>query len=309
MKILLVRNDNIGDLVCTTPAIEALRKKYKDARIDIVVNSLNSFVVENNPFLDKIYLYAKTKHKKKLKDKIIALIEKTKILYKIKKEKYDICLIFRSSYSKNAGLFAKFSNAKEIIGIDEKNESKFITKKIPKIEINEIKLCYEILKPLDIKYQGEKTLFLPKSKINTYNNFIFFHISSRIKENKLSKEKICQILSILKAKTNNIIITAEDSDFATQISQISDVKCLQTKNLQELASYIYKAKFFITLDGGIAHLAPAMGINTLILFGKTNINRWKPISCNAKCVVLQDETKLANNINLEDIHEKIDDFL
>ena len=38
MKILLIRNDNIGDLICTTPAIQALAKKYGAENIDIVVN-------------------------------------------------------------------------------------------------------------------------------------------------------------------------------------------------------------------------------------------------------------------------------
>lgn len=309
MKILLIRNDNIGDLVCTTPSIEALRKKYQNAKIDIVVNSLNFFVVENNPFLDKIYIYTKTKHKKRLSNKITALIEKTKILYKIKKEKYDICVIFRSSYSKNAGLFAKVSNAKEIIAIDEKNQASFVTIKVPQKQINEIKLCYEILKPLGVKECDEKTFFLPNHKNSLYSNFIFFHISSRIEQNQLSKDKICQILSYMKTKTTNIIITAEDSDFAKEISQTTKVKYLQTKNLQELASYIYEARFLITLDGGIAHLAPAMGVDTLILFGKTDINRWKPISCSAKCVVLQDETKIAENISLEEIYSNIENFL
>ena len=39
-KIHLVRNDNIGDLICTTPAIEALRKKYPNNQIDIVINRI-----------------------------------------------------------------------------------------------------------------------------------------------------------------------------------------------------------------------------------------------------------------------------
>ena len=39
-KILLVRNDNVGDLICTTPAIEALRKKYPNNQIDIVVKMM-----------------------------------------------------------------------------------------------------------------------------------------------------------------------------------------------------------------------------------------------------------------------------
>ncbi len=49
-KILLVRNDNIGDLICTTPVVEALRKKYPQSQIDIVVNSYNYCAIVNNPF-------------------------------------------------------------------------------------------------------------------------------------------------------------------------------------------------------------------------------------------------------------------
>jgi len=64
MKVLLVRNDNLGDLICTTPAIEALRKKYSKAKIDIVVNSYNYLGIRNNPFVDKIYIYTKPEHKK-----------------------------------------------------------------------------------------------------------------------------------------------------------------------------------------------------------------------------------------------------
>lgn len=64
-KILLIRNDNIGDLICTTPAIEALRKKYPNNQIDIVVNSYNIQAIENNPFINHVYCYTKTKHTKK----------------------------------------------------------------------------------------------------------------------------------------------------------------------------------------------------------------------------------------------------
>jgi heptosyltransferase III len=60
-KILLVRNDNVGDLICTTPAIEALRKKYPNNQIDIVVNSYNYDAIHNNPFVNKIYCYTKPK--------------------------------------------------------------------------------------------------------------------------------------------------------------------------------------------------------------------------------------------------------
>lgn len=305
MKILLIRNDNIGDLVCTTPAIEAIRKKYPNSKIDIVVNSLNSFVIKNNPFLDKIYTYTKTKHKNKFLDKIIAFFKKGEILYKIKKERYDICIIFRSSYSKYAGLFAKVSKAKRVIGVDENKEANFITDKILFSNINETKLCFEILKPLNIFYDNEKIFFKSNFKNEKYKDFVFFHISSREKENKISANKAIDIINFLKTKYKNIVITAEDPVFADEVSKKTGVKYLKTSSLNELVSYLKSVKFLLTLEGGFMHIAPAIGVNTLIIFGKTDMNRWKPIYTNVKCIALQDETKLAENVDNKLIFDMI----
>ena len=122
MKILLVRNDNIGDLICTTPAIEALRKAHPRAQIDIVVNSLNACVVRGNPFLNKIYIYTKPKHVKGAAAKVRAFWGKCKILLQIRHEKYDATVIFRSSYSPSAAIFARAAGAKTTIGAAKQNE-------------------------------------------------------------------------------------------------------------------------------------------------------------------------------------------
>ncbi len=61
-KILIIRRDNIGDLVCTTPAIAALRKHYPDAEIGALVNSYNSEVLRGNPDVNRVFVYHKLKH-------------------------------------------------------------------------------------------------------------------------------------------------------------------------------------------------------------------------------------------------------
>ena len=38
-QILVIRRDNIGDLVCTTPLFTALRRRFPDAWIGAFVNS------------------------------------------------------------------------------------------------------------------------------------------------------------------------------------------------------------------------------------------------------------------------------
>lgn len=306
MKILLIRNDNIGDLICTTPAIEALRHKFKDAQIDIAVNSLNACVVQNSPFLDKIYIYTKPKHKKNIIDKISAFFKKCQILSQIYREKYDVAVIFRSSFSSSAALFARVSAAKTIIGVDSDKPHNFITDKIKFTpNTHEVLFCFDCLAPLGVKFNGEKTLFIPKNPSEKFKNFVFFHISSRVRENALSTEKIAQIAQFLKAKFNDVVLTSESIEFGMRAQEISGVKYLQTSSLDELANYLCSAKFILTLDGGAAHLAPALGVKTFVIFGKTNALRWRPWGDDV--TILQDESRTAQNVKFEDICEMIND--
>ena len=62
MKILVIRRDNIGDLVCTTPLLAALRRAKPGAWIGALVNSYNAPVLERNPDVDAVIPYRKLKH-------------------------------------------------------------------------------------------------------------------------------------------------------------------------------------------------------------------------------------------------------
>jgi heptosyltransferase-3 len=62
-KILVIRRDNIGDLVCTTPLIAALRQRFPQGWIGALVNSYNAPVLDSNPDLDEVFVYTKAKHR------------------------------------------------------------------------------------------------------------------------------------------------------------------------------------------------------------------------------------------------------
>jgi len=307
-KILLVRNDNIGDLICTTPAIEALRKRCPKAQIDIVVNSYNYSAIRNNPFVNKIYCYTKPKHKNSLTDKLKAGAGKVKILWQIKKEDYDVVVVFRSGYSKSAELFANITNAKHKIGVKNKKGKDNFNIHIP-VDSNkhEVEFCFDCLKDFGVKYNGENTrYFIDKDLINAYKDYkdyILFHISSRVKENKYSKENFKKLFDLM--NSYNILISAEPDDFkiARWIEQNSKAKFIQTKSLQDLGGLIKNAKLFVSLDGGAMHLGPAIGTKTISISGKTNMDKWYPWGY--KDLVIQDSSGLADNIKLENILNKI----
>jgi len=306
-KFLLIRNDNIGDLICTTPAIEALRKKYPVAKIDIVVNSYNYSAIYRNPFVDKIYCYTKPKHKKSIKDKIKAGLGKLKILYEIRKEGYDTVIVFRSGYSKSAEIFSRITNAKYKIGVKNIRGKDDFNIYIPtSANKHEVEFCFDCLKPLRVTSHQEKTLyFVPENYINKYKKFnidILFHISARIKNNKLSFSKLQDILKKINRK---VYITAspEDIDMARRLEDGKNTFYIKTNSLYDLAGAIKNSKIFITLEGGAMHISSALGIKTIALFGVSNISKWHPWGY--KELVLQDISKIAENINTENIIDSI----
>lgn len=52
-RILVIRRDNIGDLVCTLPLIRALREYFPRAWIGALANSYNRDVLMGNPDLKR----------------------------------------------------------------------------------------------------------------------------------------------------------------------------------------------------------------------------------------------------------------
>ena len=307
-KILLVRNDNVGDLICTTPIFEAIRKKYPDVQMDIVVNSYNYEAIDQNPFINRIYCYTKPKHKKTFLDKLNAAFGKVKILFNINREKYDVVVVLRSDYSKSAELFSTISKAKLRIGVKSpKSNDKFNIHVPVDNTKHEVEFCFDCLKEFDIKLEKEKTFFhVPEeiiSKYQEYQNDILFHISSRREANKYNKEKFIDLINSL--NDESILISAEPDDFnsAVYIEKNTKAKFIKTKSLLDLSGLISNVKLLLTLDGGAMHVGPAVNTKTISISGETNMNKWYPWGC--KDFVVQTKSKFANDIKKEEILNKI----
>ncbi len=298
-KILLVRNDNVGDLICTTPSIEALRKKYPNNQIDIVVNSYNYSAIYQNPYVNKIYCYTKPKHKKGLLDKIKAALGKLKILIDIRKENYDVVIVFRSDYSKSAELFSNITKATYKVGVkNPKGKDNFNMHTLVDNTKHEVEFCFDCLKEFGVIYDNENTFFhVPNEVSDKYKNFdeyILFHISSRKEANRYNIDKFKSIIDAL--AYDKILLTAEPIDFdnAKLLDNQTKAIFIQTSSLEDLSGLIKNIKLFITLDGGAMHVAPALHIKTISISGYTNMDKWYPWGY--KNLIIQDESKIADNI-------------
>jgi len=111
MKFLVVRRDNIGDLVLTTSVFRALREKFPDARIDAFVNSYNAPVLARHPDIDRVHEYTKGKHREGLSP---GWLERLAQMWRLRKERYDHVIIATPGIHPRQIRFARFLNPAHI---------------------------------------------------------------------------------------------------------------------------------------------------------------------------------------------------
>ncbi|WP_299891605.1 glycosyltransferase family 9 protein [uncultured Lacinutrix sp.] len=155
MKILVIQQKMIGDVLTTSILLEALRGNYPDAELHYLINSHTFSVVENNPFVDKFVFFTKEIEQSKT--------EFYKFLKTIKVEKYDTVIDVYGKLSSN--LISYFSKAKTKISI-KKFYSSFIythTFKDSKIAKTNAGLAIENrMRLLDPIIKRELTVIKPK---------------------------------------------------------------------------------------------------------------------------------------------------
>lgn len=92
-NILVIRRDNIGDLVLTTPTISLLRRRYPNAHIAALVNSYNAPVLKNNPDLDEVFAYTKAKHLEAGQSRVAAWLAQWRLMRRLRARRFDLAIV------------------------------------------------------------------------------------------------------------------------------------------------------------------------------------------------------------------------
>ncbi|MBZ9729457.1 glycosyltransferase family 9 protein [Salegentibacter sp. JZCK2] len=117
MKILIIQQKMIGDVLTSSILFEALRNKYPESELHYLIYPHTAPVVENNPFIDKIIEYDPGTGKDPVKF--------LKFLNSIRQESYTAVIDIYSKIS--SGIIAKYSGASIRLGFQKKYTRPFYT--------------------------------------------------------------------------------------------------------------------------------------------------------------------------------------
>ena len=286
MKILVIQQKMIGDVLVSSIICNNLRKAFPDATIDYLVNDNTTPVLEGNPNIDNIILFKKGPQK--------SFFELLKFAMAIRKKEYDLVI---DAYSKLQSWVISFlSGAKQKISYKKSGRTFIYTDNVPMAEFPQTNLGLAIerrlslLAPLNLKIEKEvepKLFVTEKEKQEAEQLFEKYNVQTNrmtVMISLLGSEEIKTYPLEFMAELVNFIGEHYDVNilfnyFPKQIDQAKIVFDLCTEKTKskiyfdllggDLRSFIgimNRCDIIFGNDGGSINMAKALGKSSFIIF-------------------------------------------
>jgi len=270
LKILIIRFSSIGDIVLTTPVIRCL-KEQTNCQIHYVTKKQFSKVIQNNPYIDKLFL---------LEDGLNSLITS------LKKEKYDYIIDLhhnlRSFIVKKRLGVPSFSFNK--INIQKWLISDFKINILPDVHIVDryLDTCssFNIVndnKGLDFFIDKGNEINISDLPGELHNGYFSLVIGAKHNTKQLPEDMLSNLCHKLRLP---VILLGGKEDYEKGNKIISLMKQVSTNtnfvfnacgmyNIQQSASLVKQSEVVITHDTGLMHIAAALKKKIVSIWGNT----------------------------------------
>ena len=287
MKILLLQLKRIGDLILTTPAIAALREKFPEADISLVVSSATRDLLPAIRGLDHTFVAR-------------GRIRDAADWFTVARRRYDYCLDF--THNDRSAFLTVLSGAPTRITSDHAAlQSKFRALSYNVLVKSSLRFLHTVdhhlamLEPLEIHDAAQEVqLDLPGSAVaeadrilaqsGIKGDYLVVHPGSARIEKFWEAERWSEVIAFAGRAGLACLITGGRS--ALEQEHIGQIKAASGRdsfvdlsgrlNLLTLAALIKKARLLATVDSAPMHLGAAMQTPQVVLFGPTNPLHWRP---------------------------------
>jgi ADP-heptose:LPS heptosyltransferase len=277
-RLLIVRRDNIGDLVCTTPLIAALRERLPRAWIAALVNSYNSEVLARNPALDEVFVYEKLKHR--TQSLVSNFTARAKLSVHLRKARLDYVLV-PAATPRTIRLAASYAPHQILAAYTPPDDRR-----------HEVERSFALGESLGVTgrpgplriYPDAETVRALRERLGS-GPFTAVHISARRPAQRWPVKRWSELIRELGKHTQVMLLWAPgpandprhpgDDDKAARLAE-NGVASVRTPDLCTLIAALSLADKVICPDGGAMHIAAALAKPTVALFGDSPVERWSP---------------------------------
>ncbi len=287
-RVLFVRLRSIGDTVLSTPSLIALRRFLPGARIDILLEDWVAPVLEGFDAVDNILTVGKNTK------------SRLQTARQLRQNKYDV--VFNLHGGTTSTFFVRASGAIHRVGFANyrysflynhllSSASDFWQKDQTHSAEQQLALLGFVGVPVDDKpkthlsvskaVENSITDKLTKSAIpNPQSQIALLHPAAAFDTKQWATENFARIAEFLGENGFQpiAVATKNENKVLETLKQISSVPILTFDDLTlpEITALASRAEIFVGNDSGIAHIAAAVNTPTVVIFGSSNRNHWRP---------------------------------
>lgn len=316
-RLLVVRLDRLGDVVLSTPVLQALRAQWPQAFIAMLVAPACVDVVEGHPALNEVLTYDKTKAQR-------GLWATWRFAQRLRRLHFDTALVLHPSNRSHwlvweAGIPTR-------IGWDRK-AGWLLTHRLPhrKHEGRQHEAAYTLqllellgltgltpqpVIPVHREAVRHIAALLTGAGIGVQERVVALHPSASCISKRWMPERFAAVADQLQQAHGVkicLVTGPDDTVFAEQVAQhmrTPAVNLAGQLRVRELVALLQRSALLISNDSGPVHLAAAVGTPVVDLFGRNQAGlsplRWGPLG--AGHVILHKEvgcvTCLAHNCDI-----------
>lgn len=311
-RVLIVNPFGIGDVIFSTPLLEAIAKIYPGAFIGYICNKRAYEVIKSDPHIGKIFIYEKDDFRLLWGVSKAAFFKKLwQFIKLIKKEKFDIAIDLSLNYQ--VSLYLKMIGLPKRIGFNYRKRGKFLTSKIDIDGFSDkhvIEYYLDMLKLLGIDpsaYKNRPRVYVTEADKSWARQFLCNHSISdddlvvgvipgcgaswgldagHRRWNVEGFAKVCDSLA-KKYKARIILLgDVQEAALGERIQKLMTneviIACGKT-TIGDFLGLIERCDLVITNDGGPLHMAVGIGTKTVSIFGPVDEKIYGPYpadSCN-----------------------------
>ena len=287
-RVLVVKLRSIGDTVLSTPSLIALRRFLPHAQIDILLEDWVAPLLDGFDAVNNVISVGK------------GSAERLKTAWNLRRQRYDVA--FNLHGGTTATFFIAASRAKHRVGFADyqysflynhllSSASDFWAAEFTHSAEQQLALLGFVDVP--VKDRPKSRLVVTEAAETSINNKLsdsalrtphsalaLFHPSSAFFTKQWATENFARTTEFLAEKGFHIVAVTSKKESKI----LDDLKCeskipittFDDLALPEITALASKAKLFIGNDSGIAHIAAAVQTPTVVIFGSSNRNHWRP---------------------------------
>ncbi|MBI3599382.1 MAG: lipopolysaccharide heptosyltransferase I [Nitrospinae bacterium] len=297
MRILIVKLGSIGDVVHALPVLRTIRHNLPDAYIAWIIEDRAKEILNGNKDINNVITVDTKKWRKRLS--ISTLKEIFSIIKTLREDKFDIAIDLQGLIK--SGVISILSGAKTIIGFDSKNCREYLNvlftnKKISPSDkdVHVVDINLSLLKPFGFKeIKKEFSLshspeddeyineFFTKNKLQLIHSMgapkplIAINPAAGWKTKEWGIKNYAELCErIVKEMDADVMLTwgpGEDAMVKGVIASMSyNPLAAPPTSLRQLIALLRRCRLFVGGDTGPLHIAAALKIPTVAIYGPSN---------------------------------------